>query len=165
MTCLLHASGCGVNTVTGSRIVGGQPADPKEWPGMGALLRDRDRHFCGGVLITDLHVLTAAHCVHRLVEVFYVHSTGGCSQFPLLGLCRSSITVVATSVILPSATMRLTLFSSVECLQWLVPHVMPKYSVTLKVASDHSQATMRSCQREINSEHVTHLNAVAGVKT
>ena len=72
MTCLLHASGCGVNTVTGSRIVGGQPADPKEWPWMVALLRDRDRHFCGGVLITDLHVLTAAHCVHRLVEVFYV---------------------------------------------------------------------------------------------
>ena len=53
-----------MSTVAGSRIVGGQLADPQEWPWMVALLKDGD-HFCGGVLITDLHVLTAAHCVHR----------------------------------------------------------------------------------------------------
>lgn len=63
MTCLHRISGCGVSTLTGPRIVGGQLAEPKEWPWMVALLRDRDLHYCGGALITDLHVLTAAHCV------------------------------------------------------------------------------------------------------
>ncbi|XP_069679505.1 trypsin-1 [Periplaneta americana] len=57
--------GCGVSTVQGTRIVGGQPAVPKEWPWMAALLRERTIQYCGGVLITDLHVLTAAHCVNR----------------------------------------------------------------------------------------------------
>ncbi|PSN40451.1 Proclotting enzyme [Blattella germanica] len=59
-------TGCGVSTVPGSRIMGGQPADPKEWPWMAALLRDGSKQFCGGVLITDLHILTAAHCLVRV---------------------------------------------------------------------------------------------------
>ncbi|XP_078038726.1 proclotting enzyme [Augochlora pura] len=48
-----------------SRLVGGQPADPTEWPWMAALLRKDNSRYCGGVLITDRHVLTAAHCVYR----------------------------------------------------------------------------------------------------
>jgi len=47
------------------RIAGGQPADPKEWPWMAALLREGTIQYCGGVLITDRHVLTAAHCVYK----------------------------------------------------------------------------------------------------
>ncbi|KAJ9595883.1 hypothetical protein L9F63_012902, partial [Diploptera punctata] len=58
-----HVRGCGVSMVKGARIVGGQPADPKEWPWMAALLRGKNEQFCGGVLITDQHVLTAAHCL------------------------------------------------------------------------------------------------------
>ncbi|KAM0730709.1 Proclotting enzyme [Formica fusca] len=59
--------GCGTTTKTNNkiRIAGGQPADPKEWPWMAALLRQGAIQFCGGVLITDRHVLTAAHCVYR----------------------------------------------------------------------------------------------------
>ncbi|KAK2579335.1 hypothetical protein KPH14_008287 [Odynerus spinipes] len=55
--------GCGTNTKSGTRIVGGRPADPREWPWMVALLRKDEVQYCGGVLITDRHVLTAAHCV------------------------------------------------------------------------------------------------------
>ncbi|XP_011693284.1 PREDICTED: proclotting enzyme-like [Wasmannia auropunctata] len=57
--------GCGMTTKTKIRIAGGQPADPKEWPWMAALLRQGAIQYCGGVLITDRHVLTAAHCVYR----------------------------------------------------------------------------------------------------
>ncbi|KAL0132021.1 hypothetical protein PUN28_000055 [Cardiocondyla obscurior] len=57
--------GCGTTTKTKTRIAGGQPADPKEWPWMAALLRQGAIQYCGGVLITDRHVLTAAHCVYR----------------------------------------------------------------------------------------------------
>lgn len=57
--------GCGTTTKVKIRIAGGQPADPKEWPWMAALLREGAIQYCGGVLITDRHVLTAAHCVYR----------------------------------------------------------------------------------------------------
>lgn len=51
-----------------TRIVGGQPADKGEWPWMAALLRDKDSQYCGGVLITDQHVLTASHCVDKYFD-------------------------------------------------------------------------------------------------
>lgn len=57
--------GCGTTTRMKTRIAGGQPADPKEWPWMAALLRQGVVQYCGGVLITDRHILTAAHCVYR----------------------------------------------------------------------------------------------------
>lgn len=43
--------------------MGGKDADPQEWPWMAALMRDGASSYCGGVLITDSHILTAAHCV------------------------------------------------------------------------------------------------------
>lgn len=57
--------GCGTTARMKTRIVGGRPADPKEWPWMAALLRQGAIQYCGGVLITNRHVLTAAHCVYR----------------------------------------------------------------------------------------------------
>ncbi|OAD59342.1 Serine proteinase stubble [Eufriesea mexicana] len=47
------------------RIVGGQNADPGEWPWIAALFNG-GRQFCGGSLIDDKHVLTAAHCVANM---------------------------------------------------------------------------------------------------
>ncbi|XP_034179310.1 venom protease [Osmia lignaria lignaria] len=57
--------GCGTSSNGRTRLVGGEPADPREWPWMVALLRKDQTQFCGGVLVTDRHVLTAAHCVNR----------------------------------------------------------------------------------------------------
>lgn len=58
--------GCGLSTKSYSKITGGRPADPSEWPWMAAVLRRGIQHaFCGGALITNLHVLTAAHCIYR----------------------------------------------------------------------------------------------------
>jgi len=45
----------------GSRIVGGTQADVNEWPWQAALVT-QSRQFCGGSLINDRYVLTAAHC-------------------------------------------------------------------------------------------------------
>ncbi|EFN86241.1 proclotting enzyme [Harpegnathos saltator] len=47
------------------RIVGGRPADPGEWPWIAALF-NAGRQFCGGSLIDDRHILTAAHCVANM---------------------------------------------------------------------------------------------------
>lgn len=44
------------------RIVNGNNADEAEWPWIAALLNN-GRQFCGGSLIDDKHILTAAHCV------------------------------------------------------------------------------------------------------
>ncbi|XP_045138298.1 trypsin alpha-3-like [Portunus trituberculatus] len=44
-----------------SRIVGGQQTEVNEWPWMAALLY-YNQQFCGGSLINDRYVLTAAHC-------------------------------------------------------------------------------------------------------
>ncbi|XP_008559036.1 proclotting enzyme isoform X1 [Microplitis demolitor] len=56
--------GCGMSSKGWTRVVGGQPADPKEWPWMVALIRRDSDQYCGGVLVTDRHVLTAAHCLY-----------------------------------------------------------------------------------------------------
>ncbi|XP_046405735.1 trypsin-1 isoform X1 [Ischnura elegans] len=45
-----------------SRIVGGQPAGTNEFPWM-ARLSYFSKFYCGGMLINDRYVLTAAHCV------------------------------------------------------------------------------------------------------
>jgi secreted trypsin-like serine protease len=45
-----------------SRITGGSPAARGQFPWQVALIKDND-FFCGGSLISNLWVLSAAHCV------------------------------------------------------------------------------------------------------
>jgi len=46
------------------RIVGGINASPHEFPWIAVLFKS-GKQFCGGSLITNSHILTAAHCVAR----------------------------------------------------------------------------------------------------
>jgi len=52
---------------TGGRIVGGREAIPHSWPWQVALVRPGGDHFngqfCGGSIISNNYILTAAHCV------------------------------------------------------------------------------------------------------
>ena len=70
---LVHNASCGDGSTSASsgaahrrsrRIVGGRPAAPGRWPWMAALLNTYAGIFCGGVLVSDQHVLTAANCVN-----------------------------------------------------------------------------------------------------
>ena len=55
--------GCGMRPAF-SRVVNGQDASPHSWPWQ-ISLRVRGRHICGGSLIRDDWIVTAAHCVYR----------------------------------------------------------------------------------------------------
>jgi len=57
---------CGVpNTMQAStRIVGGEETEIGEYPWQVALLNEWQSNFCGGTLVSDRYVITAAHCTY-----------------------------------------------------------------------------------------------------
>ncbi|KAM4859630.1 coagulation factor X [Thomomys bottae] len=46
------------------RIVGGRDCEPGECPWQALLINDENEGFCGGTILNELYVLTAAHCLH-----------------------------------------------------------------------------------------------------
>lgn len=54
---------CGVSNQE-NRIVGGRPTGVNRYPWIARIVYD-GRFHCGGSLLTEDHVLTAAHCVRR----------------------------------------------------------------------------------------------------
>merc|ERR1711872_564375 len=57
-----RVTSCRCGQKNGNRIVGGTQASLNEWPWQVALMYGNSQ-FCGGSLINDRYVLTAAHCV------------------------------------------------------------------------------------------------------
>ena len=56
--------GCGHKTKGHSRIVGGENARQGDWPWQ-ASFHWMNRHWCGGTLINEEWVMSAAHCFHN----------------------------------------------------------------------------------------------------
>ncbi|XP_069724403.1 chymotrypsinogen 2-like [Phaenicophaeus curvirostris] len=68
----LSLAGCGVPAIAPvirgyNRIVNGEAAVPGSWPWQVSLQRN-GRHFCGGSLISEDWVVTAAHCSVRTTD-------------------------------------------------------------------------------------------------
>ena len=50
------------NDVSAGRVVGGENCLKGACPWQAVLLDANAKHFCGGSVISDRHILTAAHC-------------------------------------------------------------------------------------------------------
>ncbi|KAM9269040.1 LOW QUALITY PROTEIN: chymotrypsinogen B-like [Cariama cristata] len=73
----LSLESCGVPAIAPvirgyNRIVNGEPAVPGSWPWQVSLQRDNGFHFCGGSLISENWVVTAAHCSVRTTDTVVV---------------------------------------------------------------------------------------------
>ena len=56
---------CGIANETAGRIVGGAPTLPNQYPWqVGLVFGSQNSPFCGGTLISDTYVMTAAHCTN-----------------------------------------------------------------------------------------------------
>jgi len=63
--------GCGLVPVvlTPLRIVGGENAVDYSWPMMVSLrFPNENRHWCGGAILSNSYIVTAAHCLQRYVS-------------------------------------------------------------------------------------------------
>ncbi|XP_009273828.1 PREDICTED: chymotrypsinogen A-like, partial [Aptenodytes forsteri] len=78
---------CGVPAITPvirgyNRIVNGEPAVPGSWPWQVSLQRYDNFHFCGGSLISENWVVTAAHCGVRTTDTVVVGAYDQTSPTP-----------------------------------------------------------------------------------
>uniref|UniRef100_A0A8C6L8H7 Peptidase S1 domain-containing protein n=1 Tax=Nothobranchius furzeri TaxID=105023 RepID=A0A8C6L8H7_NOTFU len=69
---------CG-NAPLNPKIIGGQDASGGSWPWQVAF-KDSGSFFCGGALITNQWVLTAAHCVPRFWVTIQQSAGGSCTS-------------------------------------------------------------------------------------
>lgn len=57
---------CGVKFFASGLVVNGTETKPNEWPWLASLLKvPEDKFFCGGSLISENRVITAAHCIQN----------------------------------------------------------------------------------------------------
>ena len=60
--CLALAGASFAGAAPNERIVGGNVADPADWPFIAAVTDKRGHQFCAGSVVDSDSVVTAAHC-------------------------------------------------------------------------------------------------------
>ncbi|XP_063969637.1 atrial natriuretic peptide-converting enzyme-like isoform X2 [Lytechinus pictus] len=83
--CGLETLPCGVRGIENgnimARIIGGSSAKRGNWPWQAQLILRGSGHYCGGTLIDESHVLTAAHCFQRYGKSSFKVRLGEHHQF------------------------------------------------------------------------------------
>ncbi len=97
LLCLAPASALASTTARAS-VVGGSEADPAAWPFVVALVKTDQAdtfqaQFCGGAVVAERVVVTAAHCVMDLPDSSFEVVTGGRLSS---GQARLAVQTVAT---------------------------------------------------------------------
>lgn len=68
------------NKRTDDRVVGGSDAEPLMWPFIVGMYQDGNFH-CGGIIQSELWVITAAHCVSKFDQHYYEIRAGILRRF------------------------------------------------------------------------------------
>ncbi|XP_044258893.1 serine protease nudel-like [Tribolium madens] len=91
----MHHSRLATDELVGnSRVVGGKASQPTAWPWVVSIYKNGVFH-CGGVLINDLWILTAAHCVDRFWFFYYEIQVGILRRFSYSPMEQSRWATVA----------------------------------------------------------------------
>ncbi|KAL4107717.1 hypothetical protein QTP88_018013 [Uroleucon formosanum] len=117
------------------RVVGGIASNPGAWPWLIALYQDGIFH-CGGVILSDQWVLTAAHCVNQYKKHFYEVQAGILRRFSFSPMEQSRI---VTHAIIHTQYSRSTMENdlavlrldrSLEFNRWIRPVCLPDHKLS-----------------------------------
>ena len=77
--------GCSRQSVNMARIIGGESASQDTWS-WAVSIRNNNNHFCGGSILNERYIITAAHCLVKINTLSSVTVCAGTNR--LSGTCR-----------------------------------------------------------------------------
>ncbi len=77
--------GCSRRPVNMAKIIGGEPALQDSWSWT-ISLRNGSNHFCGGSILNERYIITAAHCLVEIINLSNITVCAGTNR--LSGTCQ-----------------------------------------------------------------------------